>query len=392
MIDTLTGDYIDPLPFFKTKVKDTRAPQALGFRLIPVQGKGVVNGKTGTHEFLPAANAPIIAWGELGCAIKAYDYADAAPNRMGVYDVSLKVDGEEVYRSVVDRFAPQESRMINAWAEDKYMRSFIAPGNTLRMMEAKNGNRGIVTIDEQRDYIFQYTLKDYYGNTARYRFVVRGKKQPIEPFAPREKYYFAWDKVNILKEPGLDLIVPRGRLYEDIVLNYSAYADSAAIAYTYHLHHKAVPLHTYADLQIGLLRDPMADSTKYYIARIDQKGKRSSAGGKYENGFVKTRIRELDTYTVAIDTIPPKVLPVARTRWPKTERIVYEIKEEESGLKSYRGTIDGEYALFGLNIMNDRITYRLDPKRVKRGVPHEVEITVTDNCGNTTVVKDTISY
>ena len=108
--------------------------------------------------------------------------------------------------------------MINSWTYGQYMKSFIDPGNTLRLLKASNDNRGLVTIDEERDYQFQYTLKDAFGNTSRYHFTVRGKKQPVEPLNHREKYFFAWDKTNYLQEPGLSLIVPKGMLYDNCLL------------------------------------------------------------------------------------------------------------------------------------------------------------------------------
>ena len=45
-------------------------------------------------------------------------------------------------------------RMINSWTYGQYMKSFIDPGNTLRLLKASNDNRGLVTIDEERDYQF----------------------------------------------------------------------------------------------------------------------------------------------------------------------------------------------------------------------------------------------
>lgn len=98
--------------------------------------------------------------GVIGTGIKAYDYMDGVNNHYGVYSVVLTVDGAEVFRSTVDRFSQEENRMINSWTYGQYMKSFIDPGNTLRLLKASNDNRGLVTIDEERDYQFQYTLKD----------------------------------------------------------------------------------------------------------------------------------------------------------------------------------------------------------------------------------------
>lgn len=392
VLETESGDYIDPLPLFMHRMKDNRAPVATGFKLFPRYGRGVVNGTAEPLSFGLKNEVTINAWGEVGAAIRAYDYMDGANNRYGVHTVILKVDGQEVFRSTVDRFSSSENRMINSWTDGQYMKSFIEPGNTLRMLVAGNENRGVIRIDEERAYRFEYTLTDAYGNSSRYNFTVVGKEQPVPVVTQSEKYIFTWNKVNFLREPGLDLLIPRGNLYDGVALNYSARADSGAVAYTYRLHDKRVPLHGHADLQIGLFRMPVADSTKYYVARVIDKGKLVSVGGTYKEGFMQARIRELGTYTVAIDTVAPQITPVNPKNWARNGKVIYKIKEEESGISSYRGTIDGEYALFGLHIMNDRLICELDARRVKRGKPHVVEICVTDNCGNESVVTDTFTW
>ena len=290
--------------------------------------------------------------------------------------------------------------MINAWTDYEenvkrhnwVMRSQILPGNSLRMLQA-NDEGGVITIDEERDYQFQYTLKDAFGNTSRYHFTVRGKKQPVEPLNHREKYYFAWDKTNYLQEPGLSLVVPKGMLYDNVPLQYQVKADSGAVAFTYQLNDKPVSLHAGCELRIGLRRKPVADTTKYYVARVTPKGTKYSVEGTYEDGFMKASIRELGTYTVAVDTVPPEIIPVNKNLWGRNGKIVYRLKDEGTGIASYHGTIDGEYALFGRpNIVKSYWECVLDPKHVKKGGKHIVEMTVTDACGNQTVSKETFVW
>ena len=390
VFETTTGDYIDPMPFFKDKVTDTRAPKAEGMMLFPQPGKGVVEGVQSNKAILPNNARPVEAWGVIGAGIKAYDYMDGVSNHYGVHTVILTVDGKEVFRSTVDRYSSDENRMINSWTFGQYMKSFIDPGNTMRMLKASNDNRGLVTINEERDYNFLYTLKDVFGNTSRYRFTIRGKKQPIEPANHREKYLFAWDKTNYLQEPGMSLVVPKGMLYDDVPLHYQVKMDSGAIAFTYQLTDKSVPLHAGCELRIGLRKKPVADTSKYYIARATLKGTPvGSAGGTYEDGFMKTNIRELGTYTVALDTVPPEIIPVGKNLWGRNGKIVYRLKDKETGIRSYKGTIDGKYALFGRpNIVKSYWECDLDPKHVKKGGSHVVEMTVTDNCGNQSVSRE----
>ncbi|WP_071145349.1 M23 family metallopeptidase [Bacteroides ihuae] len=388
LIEDATGDRVDPIPFFKNYIKDNRAPQASGIILFPQLGRGVVEGRQQKKRIMPNVLRPIEAWGWIGSAIRAYDYMPGTSNRYGVYSVVLTVDGKETFRSTVDRYSADENRMVNSWVYGDYMKSFIDPGNTLRMLRAGNETRGLIDINEERDYHFVYELKDFYGNTSRCRFVVHGKRQTIDPLVHREKYLFAWDKMNYLQEPGMTLIIPKGTLYEDLPLFFNVRADSGAVAYTYQINDEAIPLHSACELSIGVRRKMVSDTAKYYVARVSGR-QMYSVGGKYANGFVTAKILTLGTYTVAIDTIPPKVVAVNKNAWNRSGRIVYHIKDRETGIRSYRGTIDGKYALFGWEMMTDRLICTIDSRRVSRMGKHKVEVTVTDNCGNVTVMRDT---
>ena len=385
MIETATDEYIDPLPFFMNKVKDKTAPRAEGIMLFPQPGKGVVEGKQTRRAFPAHPTKPITAWGLIGAGIRAYDYMDGVQNKYGVKTVILEVDGEEVFRSTVDRFAYEENRYINSWTHGQYMKSFIEPGNRLRMLQASNGNRGLVEINEERPYRFVYTLSDALGNTSKVRFTVQGQKTTIAPVEHREKYALKWDKVNYLQEPGLELVIPKGMLYDDVLLNYSVRADSGDIAFTYQLNDTRIPMHNACDLRIGLRRRPVEDMTKYYVAGVTARGGKYRIGGKYEDGVMKVRIRDLGTYTVAVDTVPPVITPVNQAQWGRTGKIIFKAKDKETGINTYRGTIDGKYALFGKpNSISGNLVCELDPKHVEKGGKHVVEMTVTDGCGNRT--------
>ena len=385
MIETATDEYIDPLPFFMNKVKDKTAPRAEGIMLFPQSGKGVVEGKQTRRAFPAHPTKPITAWGLIGAGIRAYDYMDGVQNKYGVKAVILEVDGEEVFRSTVDRFAYEENRYINSWTHGQYMKSFIEPGNHLRMLHASNGNRGLVDINEERPYRFVYTLSDALGNTSKVCFTVQGQKTTIAPVEHREKYALKWDKVNYLQEPGLELVIPKGMLYDNVLLNYSVRADSGDIAFTYQLNDTRIPMHDACDLRIGLRRRPVEDMTKYYVAGVTARGGKYRIGGKYEDGVMKVRIRDLGTYTVAVDTVPPVITPVNQAQWGRTGKIIFKAKDKETGINTYRGTIDGKYALFGKpNSISGNLVCELDPKYVEKGGKHVVEMTVTDGCGNRT--------
>ena len=402
---TETNEPIDPLQFYVNKVKDTKAPIAKAIMFYPQRGKGLVNDKWSKQSFAitPAKggnclSVPVEAWGEIGLGIKANDYMDGTSNNYGVRSVTLFVDSAEVFNSTIDRYSFDENRMLNSWTDFEefkrhnswFMKSFIDPGNTLRALHADH-NRGIIRIDEEKEYRFLYVLKDLYGNTSRYRFTVKGKKQNIPEYNPIVKHYLHWDRTNIVREPGMQLNIPRGMLYENIPLNCKVSTDSNAIAFDYQLHDAPVPLHNYCDLMIGIRNLPIQDTTKYYVVRKIGKAK-YSAGGKYENGWMKTSIRELGTYSVAIDTVPPRIEAINKATWGRAGVITYKIGDGQSGVKSYKGKIDGQFALFAFSSKNARLSCVLNSKRIKKGGKHTLELIIEDYCGNIRRIEETFTW
>jgi hypothetical protein len=382
---TDTEEYIDPLQFYTDQLKDTTAPRATHVMLYPQVGKGVVNGSSRKKIISLSGQSPITAWGQIAAGIKAYDYMDGTSNNYGVRSVTLLVDSVEVFRSTVDGFLPDENRMINAWTDYEeyatrnswFMRSQILPGNTWRMLQADD-EKGVVTINEERPYRFCYVLEDLYGNRRTYRFVVQGKKQEVE-LLHKGKHYLKWNQGNIVQQPGMSLVIPKGMLYEDVDLNCKVIADSLNISYDYQLNDKPVPLHGGCSLVIGVRNYPIADTSKYYVAR-KYKGRKSSAGGYFEDGFMFANIRELGTYSVAIDTVAPRIVPMNKPQW-KTGNIRFKIRDAETGIKDYKVYIDGKFVLFKFASKNATLSC-MHPDRIKRGLKHRMEVVVTDYCGN----------
>ena len=385
---TDTEEYIDPMPYFSRFLKDTKPPRASLVALYPLPGEGMIDGLQ-RKKLIPVAllGQPVTAWGQIYAGISAKDYMDGTSNFYGVHSVTLFVDSKQIFSSETNCVSPDENRMINGFTDyDELMRtrrlimrSYILPGNRLRLLHAGE-HRGVVTIDEERDYRFCYVLEDNFGNRSTYRFTVRGRRQPIPEYVPDADKMLRWNRANVVQEPGMELVVPRGYVYDDAELHTSVGGDSASVSFDYTIDAGNTPLHGYCDLFIGVRHLPVADTTKYYI--VEKSGKRrASMGGKYENGWVKARIRTLGCFSVAVDTVPPRVVPVGMNTWRTSRNIRFRTGDAETGVASYKVCIDGQFVLFGLK---KGMLVIQDPQRVKRGVPHRAEVVVTDYCGNET--------
>ena len=401
--DTESEEVLDPLERYIDQVTDTRPPSIQGLLVVPMPGKGVVNGSA--RKLKPAlvtakngkqqVQGRIEAWGEIGLAVRANDYMDHTTNVYGVRVIRLSVDSTEIFHSDLDRFAFSETRYLNSlvdyeeWQTNHafYMRSFVEPGNRLRFLEAEE--RGILRIDEPRTYQVLYTLADLAGNTTHLSFQIEGKPQAIPQPDTTGVEWFHWQSENRFGAKGIRLTIPKGNLYNDVPFRYSVERDSNALAAIHRLHDKPVALHQRARLSLFLQHDTLADKRQYGVVRL-QKGRATWIGGTYRKGWIDAEIRELGEYTLRQDTQPPRITPLRPKQGGAARRLQFRLTDNLSGVERYRGEIDGHYALFEMDAKSV-ITYRFDPDRLARG-KHQLKLTVVDACGNEAVHTETFVW
>lgn len=391
--DTETEEPMDPIEYYKDLIKDTQAPKIQGIMVYSMPGKGVVNGSRRKLELKPVTakngkqtlTGKIEAWGEIGLAVKGYDYMDNTSNIYGIKDITLTADSQVIFHSNLDRFAFDESRYLNSftdfeeWKEHRsfYIKSFVDPGNRLRFIESLN--RGILTIDEPRTYHLTYQLADAFGNTTQLSIQIEGKEQPIPEVDTENTELFHWWSDNRFGAKGIRLAIPKGNLYDDLYFRYSVKEDSAALGATHILHNKPVAFHKSAKLSLRLQTDTLENKQQYGIVRL-QNGRRSWTGGVYRNGWVDADIKETGSYTLGQDLVPPTITPLNPATWVSKQAIALRLSDNLSGVQTYRGEIDGQYVLFEMN-SKSVITYHFDKERLARG-KHTLKLFVTDACGN----------
>ena len=401
--NTKTEKTLDPLPFFKNQIKDNRPPEIKGLLFMPQPGQGIVNGSINKQIINVVKNKsgkyilykPVKAWGIIGIGIKAFDRMNETSNAYGVKEIRLLVNNEEVYHSVMDGFFFNESRYLNSfidWNEWKtnrsfYMKSFIDPGNKLGIYRSRS-NR-LISIQESKDYHCEYILKDAYGNTSTFDFTITGEKQLI-PEEKKSGVLFAYNRNNEYKGKGMELNIPEGNLYTDVYLNPNRVSNPVRVETGYsdfaplYSFGERVPLHNSCTLTLAITNDSYPDKSKYGIISIVN-NRPVWLGGEYSERKIKTRIRELGQFTVAIDTVPPEVIPQNPNKWAINKQISFRISDDLSGIDFYQGRLDGKFALFEYDAKTRSLFCNFDAKRMKEG-KQILTLVVRDGTKNETTV------
>ncbi len=404
--DTRSEDVLDPLIWYSKRIPDKQAPRFRELTLFAIDGLGAINGgKQKLH--LPTIRLSNGAWalkdtfpsayGLLGLGIKAYDYMDNTSNIYGVWSVKLFKNDTLLFSQQMDRFAFSETRYINAMIDYKVwrngnngvMRSFLLPGN--RWPHCFASDRGLFHLRDGEVSRFRYELKDRHGNSATLTMVLKGKTMDVT-LPEREGQYMDHHRYNVWKEEGVKLDIPEGALYED--LHFTAERiDAGKHSDIIRLHDEDTPLHLAVPLSIRINNDTLTSKSAYYLAKKNKAGWWAYAGsGVYSAGWLTTSIREFGTFTVLTDTTPPKITPMDSNNAVKNRLFRIHVSDNASGIATWSGTIDGQWALFQYVARTGQLVYVFDDSRLNKKNRHNLVLTVTDACGNTGTFSHSFYY
>ena len=394
--DTRTWSFLDPLAFLKEYVTDTTSPIAHAFMAYPISGEGVFCGSTRRQNYgFSSSNLTreFTAWGKVGFGLWANDYMEGSFGILGIYKTTLSVDGNMVFESVVDSIPADCNRMVNSWGDYRhyrrsgvwYMKSFADPGNSLPVLH-RHAAGGIVTFDEERDYLLAYTVSDVFGNSRQYSFTVRGRRQSLPEKEPTDVMNtLAYNRPNSVQRPGMSLMVPLGALPDNVELAVGA--KPGALSNEWRFYDESYPLFKWAEISLKL-NGRVADPDKLYIVSR-QNGDRYM-GGRYKDGWVTGRMRDFGlTYAIEYDDEAPVLTGLSFLR----NRLRVAAYDSKSGLRSVKGYVDGNFVLFERQDKSNVYVCRLENSPVMRtNSTHSLKVVALDNRGNMKTLTSDFKY
>ncbi|MFC0875066.1 M23 family metallopeptidase [Saccharicrinis sp. FJH2] len=384
-------------------VKDDMRPQIVGIKVFPVSGKGAVNRKPEGHYY-PAvfyANAyhlksspRITVSGEVGIGIETFDYLTGDWSKCGTYSADLYVDNILTFCWTIDSLSFDESRCINTVCDFKskvddhkwiYKMFRDEPNNIFS--NYCNDNTGIINFEKPGTHTVKLIVHDAYGNRSDCEFKVLAERATIPHVQDNGIMQVAWDEGGTYADDSLQVIFPPKALFNTInfELKKESSADFWSQTYTVHKDNVAI----FKTISIKMKPEETGDMKKLYIAGVGRSGKPEGFYGNTEaDGWISGSTRSFGRYAIAKDTIAPEIrsLDVSdghNIAWKKELR--FKIKDDESGIASFRGEIDGKWILLDHEAKKDMLTYTFDPSRVEKGKDHTLFVKVEDNVGNVKV-------
>lgn len=359
--------------------------------------------------------------------IELHERKNGADNLMGAYKIAVRLDGRQVFGYTMDRMNFSLTRYAQAVTlfpqslgkRNNVYRLAVLPNNPLPYYKGTAG-RGVVALNDAVRHEVEIEVEDDAGNTSVLAFKV------ITGLAPRsavnggrgngaagsgptggaaadtgakaapgngaksaggsallEEIPVAWEKPFHLDGQGFTMDLPARALYESILLTTAA-KPATAYAYSplYVIHPPDVPLHSAMTLSIEAPDLPLRLRGKALLGLLGNT--RTAVGGVWSNGRVTANVRSFGTFYVAVDTVAPRITPnfAQGENFQGKKSMSLIISDDFSGIASYKGTIDGQWALFEHDPKTKRITHVFDDTRPAQGTRHQLQVEVTDAKGN----------
>ena len=313
-------------------------------------------------------------------AYEVIDYKDGRSNTMGVYSIEQKVGGKTNFCFTLDRISFATTRYINTFTEyiinkrarQNVLRAYVSPNNALSVYKGIT-NRGIISRAALSAQIpVETTITDDAGNQTVVKFYLAANDSlsgySVAPESPRA---VSWSRDYAYNDSTLSVSIPQKSLYESAVLSIAGKDSTNTVT----VGNPDIPLQKAITIKI-IENVPEKLRNKALLATVDEKGKLSSAGGKWEAGGVKAEVRNFGRFRVAYDTVPPVIAPMPLNG----SKLSFKITDDLSGIQSYTVTVDGAWELADYDAKNDIITTTITPSATP--AKHSVQVTVSDAKAN----------
>ena len=331
----------------------------------------------------------VTAIGTIGFGFIGYDRQDLAANKNGIYSVRQLVNGREITNYDFESFSYSETRYINTLIDydhygkyrQKIQRLFKTPGNRLSIYNILD-NEGKINVKEGLSYNVEIRILDVAGNETKVIIPVEGRREQLKAQKRIEKTgtYLVAKKPNNYDLDAAKVYFPASTFYKDFYIDLKKGKDTVTI------HNSRVPAHRNFTITFDVSKYSKQDRKQLFIARLDKNLEPNYASTFKRGTTFTTRTRNLGTYTLACDTIAPKVRPknFKEKQWLNNYKYLsLRITDDLSGIDTYSATLNGEWILMEYEPKTKTLTYNFDDKIFDKK-QCELKVIVTDNVGNTT--------
>lgn len=328
--------------------------------------------------------------GKIGIGIQMFDRQDYSYSRNGVYSTKVFVNGKIISHYKFDKLIINESKKLYQVIDYKnytqkrlkIFKLFYKSGNKLNFMNTLV-DQGIFKVELGKSYQIIIEIEDFSGNKSTIEAFIEGTENKIKPVELRGRL-IKTDREYSFTLKNKELFFPSKTFFNDVKIELFENKDQIEIG------PNLFPIANSFEIKFGFNEKDSLRSAQTFIAK---KMKKSLVylPTKLEENKLIAKVNELGVYTLARDSVAPTVVPdnFKKNQWLSNYKSLnLKIDDDFSGIKKYRGTINGEWVLFEYEPKRKILTYDFFDKYSEK-LKHNLELEVEDNVGNKKIYKTT---
>ena len=352
--DTKSERALNPLRFLS--VKDQTGPSVRGVYVYPISNEGVRNAtrrvevkNTGNRVFRGGKVG--VPAGMVGIGIQSDDYMKDSWNKLGVYDLSVSANGQEVFKMTMNELSFDETFLVNELKDFHHYREnrlvYLTFGNYQeQLLSVRNQNGGFIPVEKDSVVDVTVDLSDINGNRSRIMFQLWGKSPSRELVLADGEKLLMNHQNDSLKKGKYTLWLEADALSYPIVCKpevSSRLRDSIETIEVFSTGKQIYPLMKNARLVVG-----GKFPEKSVICLLEKNNRFSALKTHWTEEGLEAFPRVLGEYTVRQDTIAPVIFYTGRAG----QKIRFRMVDDLSGISSYRVEVNGKWCLFAYDAKN----------------------------------------
>ena len=307
---------------------------------------------------------------DLAFGIEAFDLANGATNKNGIYSMQVIADSVTRFKMQLDQFAFAETRYLNA---HKDYGEWFTHGKTIHRLHRLKYDRfseasktdGWISVKPNDRIPVIISIADAFHNRMELKTVIRTTQLKVKiPDQDPDIQFIYRDREMTWQKDDIWVKLPSHLLYAETPVRYTVLTDhsSGIFSRIHDFHDPGEPVHRY--YSIGIVpSDKMAESLKEksVLLYCDEEGIEVSMGGHWEGDKLEAQVRDFGQFFIGLDTVAPIIEPVEFPAiWKKDKSLKFRISDnyvtsgQAQGL-SYTATIDGLWYLASYDLKKDQV-------------------------------------
>ena len=334
--------------------------------------------------------------GKTGIGLRMYDRQDLSYNKNGVYQIAVRLNGKEMIQYTFDKISFDDGKYISTLIDYK---TYATEGIRIQKLYRdlpygfsflpKDTPDGILNFEAGRSYQLQIILEDFHGNKTYVESYIEGKKEVTTD--KKKKQGIVENTVNpeldyLFEFENQEVYLPKNTFFEPVDFKIRATKDSLFVG------SKEDALQRTFEIQFKTPKVDSLEINPWSIARLNKKKELDYVYSVAKDGKRISKGGIPGIYVLTKDTLAPSITPLnfKPEQWLSNYTFLkLKIEDDFSGIKSYKGTINGQWILLEHEPKNNTLTFAFDDIDFDQS-QLDFKLEVKDQQGNSSIFETTV--